>query len=64
MLFDEQEMIDLCNEMGIDLIDNDGRTNLPIIDSNLFNLVKTDNDKVAKLNICEFMIDEMILLAS
>lgn len=38
MLFNEQEMIALCNEMGIELIDNDGNTNFPVVDSSLFNI--------------------------
>lgn len=64
MLFNEQEMMALCNEMGIDLIDNDGCTNFPIVDSSLFNLVTISNDKLTELNECEFVMDEMILLAS
>ena len=38
MLFNEQEMIELCNEMGIELIDNDGNTNFPVEGSSLFNI--------------------------
>lgn len=64
MLFNEQEMISLCNEMGIELIDNDKCTSFPIVDSSLFNLVTISDDKFTELNECEFVMDEMILLAS
>lgn len=64
MLFNEQEMVELCNEMGIELIDNDGCTNFPTVDSSLFNLVTISNDKLTEFDECEFMMDEMILIAS
>ena len=49
MLFNEQEMIALCNEMGIELIDNDGNTNFPIVDSSLFS-IEISNDRFTELN--------------
>lgn len=64
MLFNEQEMIALCNEMGIDLIDNDESVRLSSVDSSLFNVVKVVNDQRTKTNECEFIMDETILLAS
>lgn len=64
MLFNEQEMMALCNEMGIDLIDNDGCGNLSTVDSSLFNLTTIIDDKYTELNKCEFVMDEMALLAS
>ena len=49
MLFNEQEMIALCNEMGINLIDNDENTNFPVVDSSLFNIA-IFNDKFTEIN--------------
>ena len=49
MLFNEQEMIALCNEMGIELIDNDGNTNFPTVDSSLFS-IEISNDRFTELN--------------
>lgn len=49
MLFNEQEMIALCNEMGIELIDNDGNTNFPVVDSGLFN-IEIFNDRFTEIN--------------
>ena len=43
MLFNEQEMIALCNEMAIDLIDDDENTNFPVVDSSLFNIAIFNN---------------------
>lgn len=64
MLFNEQEMIALCNEMGIDLIDNDGSANFSPVDSSLFDLTKVTEEQHVKTNKCEFVMDETILLAS
>lgn len=66
MLFDEQEMISLCNEMGIELIDNDGCTSFPIVDSSLFNLttIVDDNYTDTELNKFEFAMDDIALLAA
>lgn len=49
MLFNEQEMIALCNEMGIELIDNDENANFPVVDSGLFN-IEIFNDRFTELN--------------
>lgn len=49
MLFNEQEMISLCSEMGIELIDNDENTNFPVVDSSLFNIA-IFNDKFTEIN--------------
>ena len=49
MLCNEQEMIALCNEMGIELIDNDENTNFPVVDSSLFN-IEIFNDRFTELN--------------
>lgn len=50
MLFNEQQMIALCNEMGIDLIDNDGCTIFPTVESSLFNLTLVGDDKITNKN--------------
>ena len=49
MLFNEQEMISLCSEMGIELIDNDENTNFPVVDSSLFNIA-IFNDRFTEIN--------------
>ena len=49
MLFNEQEMIALCNEMGINLIDNDENTNFSVVDSSLFNIA-IFNDRFTEIN--------------
>ena len=46
MLFNEQEMMTLCNEMGIDLINNDKCTIFPTVESGLFNLTLVGDDKI------------------
>ncbi len=64
MLFNEQEMLSLCSEMGIDLVDNNECTELPIVDSSLFDFSTLNNCELSDLKDCEFAIDEMVLLAS
>lgn len=64
MLFNEQEMLMLCSEMGIDLVDNNECTELPAVDSSLFDFSTLSNCGLSDLKDCEFAIDEMVLLAS